>query len=46
MTETENLKLQKPEYTDPADIEILNANMDIIDKALAESLKKIRLGGI
>ncbi len=34
MTETENLKLKKPDYTDTADIADINANMDIIDENL------------
>ena len=34
MTETKNFKLKKPEYNDPADIQVLNDNFDIIDEHL------------
>ena len=36
MQKTQNLKLNKPDYTDVADIADLNANMDIIDEAMLE----------
>ena len=36
MQKTQNLNLNKPDYTDVADIADLNANMDIIDKAMLE----------
>ena len=32
--QTTNYGLTKPDYTDTADIEVVNANMDIIDGAL------------
>lgn len=32
MKYTEKLGLKKPEYSDPADISVLNDNFDIIDK--------------
>lgn len=44
-TETKNLKLKKPELTDPADIRIINANMDIIDEAIGKLLQQIRDAG-
>lgn len=34
MKQTENHKLNKPDYTDVADIADINANMDIIDANL------------
>ena len=34
MQQTTNLHLQKPEYTDPRDIAVINGNMDILDDAL------------
>ena len=34
--QTTNYGLTKPDYTDTADIEVVNANMDIIDGALYE----------
>lgn len=34
MTETKNFKMKKPEYNDPADIQVLNDNFDIIDEHL------------
>ena len=36
MTTTTNYNLKKPEYSDYADIEVLNENCDKIDAALAE----------
>ncbi len=36
MQYTTNLNLKKPEYTDPADIQNINDNMDVIDEQLAE----------
>ena len=38
MQTTTNLNLKKPEYTDFADIQDINDNMDIIDEQLAEAL--------
>lgn len=35
MQKTQNLNLNKPDYTDVADIADLNANMDILDEAMA-----------
>lgn len=35
MTETTNLGLQKPDYTDGADIAVVNGNMDTIDAAFS-----------
>ena len=32
--QTTNYGLTKPDYTDTADIEVVNSNMDIIDEAL------------
>ncbi|MBR1736619.1 MAG: hypothetical protein IJ736_06330, partial [Firmicutes bacterium] len=35
MQKTTNLELNKPDYTDVADIADINANMDILDEAVA-----------
>lgn len=35
MQKTKNLKLNKPDYTDVADISIINGNMDILDDEIA-----------
>lgn len=40
MKETDNLKLKKPDYTDDADIEVINENMDKIDEEVSEIKEK------
>ena len=35
MRYTDKLNLKKPDYTDSADVAVLNANMDIIDAAIS-----------
>ncbi|MBS4869771.1 MAG: hypothetical protein KHZ95_08800, partial [Eubacterium sp.] len=39
MKQTDNFKLNKPDYTDVADISIINDNMDIIDNILGGHTK-------
>lgn len=41
MQQTQNYKLNKPDITDYAKIEILNGNADIIDSKLKENSDKI-----
>lgn len=36
MDYTTNLNLKKPAYSDPADVAVLNGNMDVIDESVAE----------
>lgn len=43
MKETTNLKLKKPGYADPVDINVINKNMDAIDKAIAGKATKEEL---
>ena len=46
MTQTENLNLKKPDYTDPVDIKDINDNMDIIDENIDKLNKNISITDI
>lgn len=37
-TQTQNLGLTKPAYSDPADVQVFNGNMDILDAYAGELL--------
>lgn len=39
---TTNYHLAKPDYTDPADVAVLNNNMDIIDQQLLDSRQNVK----
>lgn len=42
MKNTTTINLNKPEYSDVADIEVLNANMDIIDEQFLKTLENFK----
>lgn len=44
-TMTANLGLTKPDYTDAADVGVLNGNFDLLDQAIAENRKQIVRSG-
>lgn len=46
MQVTSNIGLKKPDYTDGADIAIINQNMDEIDKQINDRLKKADRNGV
>lgn len=45
-TQTTNLGLTKPAYSDPADISVINTNMDTIDAAIKALQDSVSLDGI